>query len=141
MSRFLEGRDIQSIQKRLLKVAASLPDTTTHYERHNMTMNSHQEKPGKGVMYWEEKEKRSHEKSPDFKGFLILEMDYKAGEKLKISAWQRDTSRGYPLLSLSEDNYSKKMKQTPQEDRQGYQKRDDERAYRPRNIRDEDVPF
>ena len=106
-----------------------------------MSTNAHQERPGKGVMYWEEKEKRSSDKSPDFKGFLVLEMDYKAGEKLKISAWQRDTSRGYPLISLSEDNYTKKMKETPQEDRQGYQRQEREQAYRPRNIRDEDVPF
>jgi len=33
-------------------------------------MNVHNEKPGKGVMYWEEEEQRKGDKAPDFKGFL-----------------------------------------------------------------------
>lgn len=70
-------------------------------------MNQHQERPGKGVMYFEEGS-RLDEKKPKYKGYIILEMDYKAGEKLKIACWERPTSRGYSLLSLAEDNYSKK---------------------------------
>jgi len=81
-------------------------------------MNVHNEKPGKGVMYWEEEEQRKGDKAPDFKGFIVLEMDYKAGEKLKLAAWQKPTSRGYNLLSLSEDNWSKKKKMEERGDKE-----------------------
>ena len=70
--------------------------------------NQHIEQPGKGVMYYEPMDRRKSRKHPDFKGFIILEMDYKAGEKLKIAAWQKETSIKLPLLSLEEDNWSKK---------------------------------
>jgi len=75
--------------------------------------NLHQEKPGKGVMYWEEESQRKSPSAPDFKGFVVLEMDYKAGEKLKLAAWKKPTSRGFDLLSLSEDNWSKKQREVP----------------------------
>jgi hypothetical protein len=137
ISKLLGDRDIPSIQRWLKKVGESLPVITT--ERKDMS-NAHQERPGKGVMYWEDESKRSSDKSPDYKGFVVLEMDYKAGEKLKLSAWVRPTARGNNLISLSEDNWSKKQRQTPQEDRSGYQ-RDPDRAIRPRYAKDEDVPF
>lgn len=137
ISKLLGDRDIPSLQRWLKRVGESLPVITT--ERKEMS-NAHQERPGKGVMYWEDESKRSSDKSPDYKGFVVLEMDYKAGEKLKLSAWVRPTARGNNLISLSEDNWSKKQRQTPQEDRSGYQ-RDPDRAIRPRNARDEDIPF
>ena len=87
-----------------------MPVITT--ERHYMS-NLHQEKPGKGVMYWEEESQRKSPSAPDFKGFVVLEMDYKAGEKLKLAAWKKPTSRGFDLLSLSEDNWSKKQREIP----------------------------
>lgn len=100
-------------------------------------MNQHQERPGKGVMYFEE-DSQQNEKKPKYKGYLILEMDYKAGEKLKIACWERPTSRGYSLLSLAEDNFSKKKEQErneeadiPKEVRPKYRK----------NIDENDVPF
>ena len=95
--------------------------------------NLHNERPGKGVMYWEEESQRKNDKAPDFKGFLVLEMDYKAGEKLKLAAWQKPTSRGYNLLSITEDNWSKKQRETDKEVTPGYarKQRDD----------DMDVPF
>lgn len=102
--------------------------------------NAHQERPGKGVMYWEDESKRSSDKSPDYKGFVVLEMDYKAGEKLKLSAWVRPTARGNNLISLSEDNWSKKQRQTPQEDHTGYQRKNPDYAYRKPGD-DQDVPF
>lgn len=70
-------------------------------------MAQHVEKPGKGVMFSEQQKKSPQH--PDFKGFVVLEMDYKAGEKLQISGWQKNTAYG-PLISLSEDNYSKKKR-------------------------------
>ena len=70
--------------------------------------NQHREMPGSGVAYWEE-EKKS-DKGPDYKGFIDLEMDYKAGEKLKFAVWQRPTSKGTTLLSFKEDNWTKRKK-------------------------------
>jgi len=70
--------------------------------------NQHREMPGSGVAYWEE-EKKS-EKGPDYKGFIVLEMDYKAGEKLKFAVWKRPTSKGTTLLSFKEDNWTKRKK-------------------------------
>jgi hypothetical protein len=96
--------------------------------------NLHNERPGKGVMYWEEESQRKSDKSPDFKGFLVLEMDYKAGEKLKLAAWQKPTSRGYNLLSLTEDNWSKKQRETDKEVTPGYAKVS-------HRVNDDDVPF
>ena len=118
-----------------------MPAITTYKENQSMS-NQHNEKPGKGVMYWEEEDKRKSDKHPDYKGFVILEMDYKAGEKLKLSAWKRNTSRGYDLIALSEDNWAKKQKMTPQEDQSGYMRREKkDYAYRPKRSDDEDVPF
>ena len=34
------------------------------------------ETPGKGVMYWNEVADRKHEMSPDYSGYVLLEMDY-----------------------------------------------------------------
>jgi len=70
--------------------------------------NQHKEMPWSGVAYWEE-EKKS-EKGPDYKGFIVLEMDYKAGEKLKFAVWQRNTSKGTTLLSFKEDNWTKRKR-------------------------------
>ena len=81
-----------------------------------MSSNQHVERPGYGVMFYEEVKK--HEKGPDYKGFLILEMDYKAGEKLKIGAWEKPTSRGHNLFSLREDNFTKKKQAVNQPDKE-----------------------
>lgn len=101
-------------------------------------MSQHVEKPGKGVLFYEEPQKRKHEKSPDYKGFIVLEMDYKAGDKVMLSAWEKPTSRGYSLFSLSEDNWAKKQKEQPREVATGYQKNKPDFAYRSKN---DDVPF
>ena len=135
ISKSFADKDIESLRKMLVRVGRSLPDTTINQERKSMA--EHKEMPGKGVMYWEPVEKRKNPKSPDYKGFVVLEMDYKAGEKIKLSAWERKTAYG-TLLAMSEDNWSKKQKETPKEVRSGYQRRDNDFAYRPR---DEDVPF
>jgi len=136
ISKSLDARDIESLQRMLVKVGRSLPDTTINHER--KVMAEHREMPGKGVMFYEEKAKRKSERGPDYKGYLVLEMDYKAGEKLKISAWEKPTSMGYNLLSLAEDNWSKKQKETPREVRSGYQRKDNDFAYK---AKDSDIPF
>jgi len=69
-------------------------------------------KPGKGVLYFEPPERRRSEGAPTYIGFIVLEMDYSAGEKVKMAAWQIENKNGEPLISLSEDNYSKKRAQS-----------------------------
>ena len=117
---FCVGRDTISLQRWLKKVGESMPVIT--YEREKMS-NLHKEMPGKGVMYWEHEENRKSPSAPDFKGFVVLEMDYKAGEKLKLAAWKKPTSIGVDLLSLSEDNWSKKQRETPREVEPSYAKK------------------
>ena len=114
ISSICESRDIPSLQRWLSKVGQSMPAITTQ-ERPNMT-NPHNERPGKGVMYQEEQ--KESDKHPDFKGFIVLEMDYKAGEKLKLAAWMKPTSRGNNLISLSEDNFTKKRRAANQPDKE-----------------------
>lgn len=114
ISSICESRDIPSLQRWLSKVGQSMPDITTQ-ERPKMT-NPHNERPGKGVMYQEEQ--KESDKHPDFKGFIVLEMDYKAGEKLKLAAWMKPTSRGNNLISLSEDNFTKKRRAANQPDKE-----------------------
>ena len=103
-------------------------------------MNQHNERPGKGVMYQvDEKESPKH---PDFKGFIVLEMDYRAGEKLKLAAWMKPTSRGNNLISLSEDNFSKKRRAEHQPDREvqpSYVKHVKHNKYDPDD--DNSIPF
>lgn len=105
--------------------------------------NEHIPKPGTGVAYWEPVEKRRSDKAPDFQGFITLEMDYKAGEKLKFGIWQKETRMGTTLLSIKEDNYSKKMnlqKDQPQEVQ--YKPHGFNRPANPKiALDDSDVPF
>lgn len=99
--------------------------------------NAHKEMPGSGVAYWEDDKKS--DKAPDYKGFVILEMDYKAGEKLKMAFWQRNTARGTTLLSIKEDNWLKRKKDeenAPVEVQPAYR-----RASPPTRQDDDDIPF
>ena len=116
-----------------------MSSTHTHERIEMATNNPHKEMPGSGVMYWEDEEMRKSPKGPDFKGFIVLEMDYKAGEKLKIAAWQKPTSRGNSLLALKEDNWSKKKREEEMKDKEVPSR------YTPRPTRrrddDETIPF
>ena len=71
---------------------------------------AHKEAPGFGVAYEITPENKKHERSPDFEGFLVLECDYKAGEKMYMAFWQKPTSRGTTLLSIKENNMTKKKR-------------------------------
>ena len=129
--------DTEALRTWLMKTARSTPDTHSTERKYMSTGNAHKEMPGSGVMYWEEEEMRKSPKGPDFKGFIVLEMDYKAGEKLKIAAWQKPTSRGHSLLALKEDNWSKKKREEERGDKEvvpSYNRR-------PSRNNDEDVPF
>jgi hypothetical protein len=108
------------------------------------TGNKHTEMPGSGVAYWEDENQRKSEKAPDYKGFVMLEMDYKAGEKLKLAMWLRDTSRGSTLLAIKEDNWLKRKKEeenAPQEIRPTYQPSRVQPPKRPSNLDDSEIPF
>jgi len=122
-----------------MKMARSTPDTHSVERKYMSTGNAHKEMPGSGVMYWEEEEMRKSPKGPDFKGFIVLECDYKAGEKLKIAAWQKPTSRGHSLLALKEDNWSKKKREEEMKDKEVPSR------YTPRPSRsnddDSEIPF
>jgi len=111
ISKFLGKRDTTSLQRWLSNTAKNTP--VTHYRKEESMTNQHREMPGNGVAFFEE-EKKS-EKGPDFKGFIVLEMDYKAGEKLKFAVWQRPTSKGTSLLSFKEDNWTKRKKMEEKE--------------------------
>ena len=100
--------------------------------------NAHREMPGSGVAYWETEKKSP--KGPDYKGFLVLEMDYQAGEKLKIAMWQKETSTGSTLLSIKEDNWLKRKKMeenAPVEVEPGYRRQPPRRG----QDDDSDLPF
>ena len=120
----------------LQRLIASLSGS---YKGNKVSSNAHKEMPGSGVAYWED-EKKS-EKGPDYKGFVVLEMDYKAGEKLKMAFWQRSTARGTTLLAIKEDNWLKRKKMeenAPVEVQPAYR-----RAMPPKRQDDDDdsVPF
>ena len=117
----------------------------TVFIRKRIMANDHREEPGKGVAFWESVKKS--EKGPDYKGFVNLEMDYRAGEKLKLAFWLKNTSNGYTLLSIKEDNYSKKMEAQKDEPKEVkprvYSATPPGRVQPPRrtDIDDGDIPF
>jgi hypothetical protein len=85
--------------------------------------NGHIPQLGKGVLF--QNDKKSNERSPDWKGTLMLSEDCKSGQTIKISAWTKNTPKGQ-LLSLSEDNWKPdNTTQYPKET----------------NRRDDEVPF
>ena len=137
ISKVCAKTDTESLRTWLTKMAKSTPDTHSVERKYMSTGNAHKEMPGSGVMYWEDEEMRKSPKGPDFKGFIVLECDYKAGEKLKIAAWQKPTSRGNSLLALKEDNWSKKKREEEMKDKEvpsNYTRR-------PTRQQDDDVPF
>lgn len=112
-------------------------------------MPEHIPRPGSGVLYWEPEEQRKSYKSPHYKGFLLLDRSYEVGEKLKVVAWMRNTSRGTTLISVMEDvgykDYKderktaeverKERRDAPREVKTGYAKPRQQGDY------DDDVPF
>ena len=103
-----------------------------------MSEDNKYDRPGSGVAFWQPKDQRRSEMSPDFKGYVVLEMDYKAGEKFKVAMWSRKTKTGAPYLTMKEDNYTKKQFTKPE-------RGDVEVEHKPRQSKkdswDEDVPF
>lgn len=52
--------------------------------------------------------KKASEKSPDFKGELVLNEDMKRGQTIKLAAWEKQTSKGDSFFSISIDNWKPK---------------------------------
>jgi hypothetical protein len=84
--------------------------------------NGHKPMPGKGVLF---QNKKNHEKSPDYKGTIMLSQDLKAGTEMRIAGWVKITQNGN-LISLSEDNYVANNAPYPRE---------------VNKLNDDDVPF
>ena len=96
--------------------------------------SQHIERPGFGVMYHEQEKKK--EGWPDYKGFVILKNDYKAGDKLKLALWIKETRYPQPLFSLREDelHLMKRAENQPDKEVQpSYVKH--------KRFDDDDVPF
>jgi hypothetical protein len=140
-SKFLEKKDIPSLQQWLKKAGQSLPNTNIYQEKpHMATNNNFPDKPGYGTFFYQAPEDKKHPQGPDFTGHVVLEMDYKAGERINIGLWQKQTRMGSTMFSAREDNWKKKKQleqSQPTEVTPAYAK--------PKNTynrsRDEDVPF
>jgi hypothetical protein len=121
-----------------MKMAKSLPDT--HSERTYMD-NKYEDKPGYANLFYTAPQDKKYPQSPDYDGSMILKMDYKAGEKIKLDVWYKETRTGKPMLSIKENSWLKEKalekaqptEVTPtyrQPPKTGYRKRDDD-----------DIPF
>jgi len=68
------------------------------------------DKPGYGTLFFVAPEDKKHPQGPDFTGHVVLDMDYKAGERLNFGLWQKQTKMGTTMFSVREDNWLKKKK-------------------------------
>ena len=59
--------------------------------------------PGKGSLFKNDNPKT--EKSPKWKGMIVAVEDIKAGETIKLAAWDKFTKDGNAYISLSIDNF------------------------------------
>jgi hypothetical protein len=85
-------------------------------------------KPGTGSI--SARGEKQHEKSPDYKGEIVLDQDYKAGETLKLNGWMNQYSWG-TRIGLRIDNW----KPDPN------YKKGEPREVRSRDEIDSEVPF
>jgi hypothetical protein len=142
-SKFLEKKDIPSTQKWLERMGKSTPNTNIYQEKPQMPTKSnpnYPDKPGYGTLFYTAPEDKKHPQGPDFQGFIVCELDYKAGERMYFGLWQKQTKMGTTMFSAREDNWLKKKKL------EGDQPREVTPAYaKPRAKKygdnDEDVPF
>lgn len=73
--------------------------------------NKFQLRPGQGNLLMSEKK---NERSPDFRGEIILDKDYAAGSSITIAGWKKTTPRGY-LISLAVDKRQNEDNQWPKQ--------------------------
>ena len=125
ISKFLEKKDIPSLQKWLEKAGKSTPNTNIYQEKKMASNPNYPDKPGYGTLFYVAPENKKHPQGPDFTGHLVLDMDYKAGERINFGLWQKETKQGTTMFSVREDNWLKKKKleeQQPREVTPGYAK-------------------
>lgn len=65
-------------------------------------MSQQYDESGKGVLFINNKQ--GNDKRPDWKGHITLAKDYKAGDKVKLSAWTRQSKVG-SLISIVENTW------------------------------------
>lgn len=66
-----------------------------------------EQKPGQGSLFKNKKEKDSQ---PDYRGTLIADRDYKAGDKIELAAWVKTPKNGgekFMSLSISKPREEK----------------------------------
>lgn len=76
-----------------------------------MSKDKYPDKLGYGTLFYVAPEDKKSPQGPDFTGHLVLEMDYKAGERVNIGVWQKQTRLGTPMFSVREDNWLKKKRE------------------------------
>jgi uncharacterized protein (DUF736 family) len=59
--------------------------------------------PGKGALFTNDNPKS--EKSPKWKGTIVADEDIKAGQTIKLAAWEKVARNGNIFISLSIDNF------------------------------------
>jgi hypothetical protein len=141
ISKSLEKKDIQSLQKWLERAGKSTPNTNIYQEKKMASNPNYLDKPGYGTLFYVAPENKKHPQGPDFTGHLVLDMDYKAGERINFGLWQKETKQGTTMFSVREDNWLKKKKleeQQPREVTPGYAKKPNTFN---RSRDDNDVPF
>lgn len=110
-------------------------------------MSEQEWKPGTGRMFFVPHDQRKSDKQPDFDGYLILNNDYKAGEKLKIGAYEKTAKNGNKYFVLREDDWAKRRQGQPAPPRGdtevpiNYNAPRHPSAYKRGKQWDEDVPF
>lgn len=67
-------------------------------------------KPGGGNLFPNKDKKKPS--LPDHNGTLLLDRDYKAGEEIKLSGWDKRSAYG-SFISLSVNNYKKEQYPKP----------------------------
>ena len=89
ISRHFANQDTTSLQKWLETTAKSTLRTNSFQEKESMADNKFPDKPGYGTLFYTAPEDKKHPQGPDFNGYLVLEMDYKAGERVNVGLWQK----------------------------------------------------
>jgi len=59
--------------------------------------------PGKGALFNNDNPKS--DKSPHWKGNIVADEDIKAGQTIKLAAWNKTAKNGKSFISLSIDNF------------------------------------
>jgi hypothetical protein len=81
--------------------------------------------PGNGVLF--ANDKKGKQGAPDFRGEILLE----SGQKIKLSAWTKQTKHGSMMISLKENNYDPQAQNYPKEVKAGFEQ----------NYNTDEVPF